>query len=94
MRPPRIGFCRTHVWDQFEPATRRLVEDAAEGSRGPARGHGFRVARDFERLNDAHRWISSFEFARTFTFEIENHWDEISDTLRGGRMADGIADNF
>ena len=32
-------------------------------------------------MNEAHRWISSFEFARTFTWEIEHHWDEISDTL-------------
>jgi Asp-tRNA(Asn)/Glu-tRNA(Gln) amidotransferase A subunit family amidase len=49
---------------------------------------------DFARLNDAHRSISSFEFARTFTYEIENHWDEISDTLRGGRLHDGINGSF
>ena len=45
-------------------------------------------------LNDAHRSISSFEFARTFTCEIENHWDEISETLRGGRLQDGISGSF
>ena len=39
-------------------------------------------------------WISSFEFARTFTWEIENHWNEISDTLRGGRLNDGINGSF
>ena len=49
---------------------------------------------DFKQLNDAHRWISSFEFARTFTWEIENHWNEISDTLRGGRLNDGINGDF
>src|SRR4029077_16925115 len=49
---------------------------------------------EFELLNDAHRSISSFEFARTFTFEIENHWNEISDTLRGGRLHDGLAGSF
>ena len=27
----------------------------------------FELPADFARLNDAHRWISSFEFARTFT---------------------------
>ena len=47
-----------------------------------------------EKLNDAHRTISSFEFARTFTYEIENHWDEISETLRGGRLNDGIHGSF
>ena len=28
-RPPRIGLCRSHIWDQVEPSTRRLTEDAA-----------------------------------------------------------------
>jgi Asp-tRNA(Asn)/Glu-tRNA(Gln) amidotransferase A subunit family amidase len=45
---------------------------------------------EFARLNDAHRWITSFEFARTFTWEIENHWEDISETLRTGRLADGL----
>ena len=48
----------------------------------------------FAGLTDAHRWISSFEFARTFTWEIENHWSEISETLRSGRLADGLSCNF
>jgi Asp-tRNA(Asn)/Glu-tRNA(Gln) amidotransferase A subunit family amidase len=46
---------------------------------------------DFARLNEAHRWISSFEFVRTFTFEIEHHWDAISEILRQGRIADGLS---
>ena len=94
-RPPRIGLCRTHVWDKIEPATRDLIEDAAlRLARAGAIVSDFALPKGCERLNDAHRTISSFEFARTFTFEIENHWDEISDTLRGGRLADGIAGNF
>ena len=93
--PPHIALCRSHVWDQFEPTTRTLVEDAAlRLARAGARISEFELPADFERLNDAHRWISSFEFARTFTFEIENHWDEISDTLRGGRLHDGIHGSF
>jgi Asp-tRNA(Asn)/Glu-tRNA(Gln) amidotransferase A subunit family amidase len=90
--PPRIGLCRTHVWDQIEPSTRVLVEDAAQRlARAGAKISDVALPQGFERLNDAHRWISSFEFARTFTWEIENHWDEISDTLRGGRLADGLS---
>ena len=54
----------------------------------------FDLPADFARLNEAHRWISSFEFARTFTWEIEHHWDEISDTLRGGRLKEGIGGDF
>jgi amidase len=94
-RPPRIGLCRTHVWDQVEPTTRALIEDAAARlSRAGASVTDFALPEGCERLNDAHRTISSFEFSRTFTFEIENRWDEISDTLRGGRLHDGITGSF
>jgi len=94
-RPPRIGFCRTHVWDQVEPTTRQLIQGAAQMlARTGAAVADVSLPDGCEQLNDAHRTISSFEFARTFTFEIEHHWDEISDTLRGGRLRDGIEGNF
>jgi Asp-tRNA(Asn)/Glu-tRNA(Gln) amidotransferase A subunit family amidase len=90
-RVPHIALCKTHVWDKFEPVTQTLVEDAAYRlAKAGARISEFELPADFERLNEAHRWISSFEFARTFTYEIEHRWDEISDTLRGGRLKDGI----
>jgi amidase len=93
--PPRIGLCRSHVWNEIEPATRKLIENAASAlGRAGAAVTDCELPADFSRLNSAHRWISSFEFARTFTYEIENHWDEISDTLRNGRLADGIAGDF
>jgi amidase len=95
MARPHFALCRTHVWDQFEPVTRTLLEDAAHRlARAGARVTEFTLPAEFELLNDAHRTISSFEFARTFTWEIEHHWDEISDTLRGGRLHDGLAANF
>jgi Asp-tRNA(Asn)/Glu-tRNA(Gln) amidotransferase A subunit family amidase len=94
-RPPRIGFCRSHIWDQFEPSTRELAENAAATlARAGATVTDFELPEHFAGLNDAHRWISSFEFARTFTYEIEHHWEEISDTLRGGRLNDGINGSF
>jgi len=94
-RPPRVGLCRTHVWDQAEPTTRALLEGAAaQLARAGANVTDATLPAGCERLNDAHRWISSFEFARTFTYEIENHWDEISETLRGGRLNDGINGSF
>jgi amidase len=94
-RPPHIGLCRTHVWEQVEPTTRRLLEGAAQQlSRAGAAVTDISLPAGFEQLNEAHRTISSFEFARTFTFEIENHWEEISETLRGGRLKDGIEGNF
>jgi amidase len=92
---PHFALCRSHVWDQFEPVTRTLIEDAAHRlARAGARVTELTLPAEFELLNDAHRSISSFEFARTFTWEIENHWSEISDTLRGGRLRDGITGSF
>ena len=92
---PHFALCRSHVWDQFEPVTQTLIENAAfRLARAGARVTEFTLPAEFELLNDAHRTISSFEFARTFTWEIENHWNEISDTLRGGRLHDGIAGSF
>jgi amidase len=92
---PHFALCRSHVWDQFEPATRTLIEDATHRlARGGARVTELTLPAEFELLNDAHRSISSFEFARTFTWEIENRWNDISDTLRGGRLRDGITGSF
>jgi amidase len=42
-------------------------------------------------LNEAHRWITSFEFVRNFAWEIDHRWDEISEILRQGRIADGMS---
>ena len=92
---PHFALCRSHVWQEFEPVTRTLVEDAAHRlARAGARVTELTLPVEFELLNDAHRSISSFEFARTFTWEIENHWNEISGTLRGGRLRDGLSGSF
>jgi amidase len=91
-RPPRVGFCRTHNWDLIEPTTQRLMEDAvARLAQAGVQVGDVELPGDFAKLNDAHRWISSFEFVRTFTWEIDRHWDEISETLRNGRIADGLS---
>jgi Asp-tRNA(Asn)/Glu-tRNA(Gln) amidotransferase A subunit family amidase len=93
--PPRIGFCRTHLWPQVEPTTQKLLEDAAQRlARAGAKVKDVTLPEDFERVEDAHRWISSFEFSRNFTWEIENHWEKISATLRNGRLKDGLACSF
>lgn len=91
-RPLRIGFCRTHNWDAIEPSTQKSLESAAQtlASAG-ADVRDVEMPAEFAKLNAAHRTITGFEFARTFTWEIEHHWNEISDTLRGGRLADGLS---
>jgi Asp-tRNA(Asn)/Glu-tRNA(Gln) amidotransferase A subunit family amidase len=88
---PRIGFCRTHLWPILEPTTQKLLEDAAAKlAAAGAQVREIALPSDFERLEDAHRWVSSFEFARNFTWELENHRENISARLRGGRIKDGL----
>jgi amidase len=94
-RPPRIGLCRTHLWNELEPTTQRLVEQAAQVlARAGATLSEMELSAEFEQLVDDHRLISSFEFARTFTWEIEHHRERISETLRNGRLADGLSCTF
>ncbi|MDB5902316.1 MAG: hypothetical protein JWM26_1194 [Betaproteobacteria bacterium] len=89
---PRIGFCRTHNWNRIEPHTQKLLEDAAERlARAGARVEDVELPQDFVALEDAHRWISGFEMSRNLTWEIENHWNEISEEFRNGRLTDGLA---
>lgn len=92
---PRIGFCRTHVWKVLEPYTRRLLEDAANKlAKAGAEITEVVVPAEYELLEDAHRWISGFEFSRNFAWEIENHWEAISERLRNGRIKDGLSCRF
>jgi amidase len=94
-RAPRIGIYRPQAWDEVEPTTRTLVENAARDlAKLGADVRDVTLPPEFAGLNAAHRWISSFEFARNFTWEIAHHWDEISETLRTGRLADGLSCSF
>jgi Asp-tRNA(Asn)/Glu-tRNA(Gln) amidotransferase A subunit family amidase len=92
---PRIGFCRTPLWDECERPTQAMLEAltrtlAAAG----ARVSEVTLPAELARIPDAHRWISSFEFSRNFTWEIERHWEKISETLRNGRLKDGLSCSF
>jgi amidase len=92
---PRIGFCRTALWEHAEASTQRLLEDAASrlASAG-ARVKDAVLPPAFSRIPDAHRAVSSFEFTRNFTWEIEHRWNDISERLRSGRLKDGSSCTF
>ena len=92
---PRIGFCRTHLWNEAEPSTQAALETLARtlAARG-ADVKDVELPSQFEGIPEAHRWISSFEFSRNFTWEIENHWERISEMLRSGRLKDGLSCSF
>lgn len=90
-RPPRIGYCRTHLWDQVEPPVQRLFDGAADAlAAAGAEVNEVTLPPVFDGIPEAHRLISGFEFARNLAWEVDHHWDEISQTLRDGRLTDGI----
>ena len=92
---PRIGLCRTPIWDEAESTTQSLIEGLAR--RLAAAGANVKdvtLPDDFARIPDAHQWISSFEFSRNFSWEIENHWERISETLRENRLKHGLSCSF
>jgi len=89
---PRIGHCRGFLAERMEPGTdQRLETLAIRLSAAGAEVADVALPPEFLRLTDEHRWISSFEFVRNFTYEIENHWDRISTTLSEGRIAHGLS---
>ena len=91
----RLGFCRTPFWDQCDPATQKSLEDCAVHlARAGASVTDVALPDDFKRIDDAHRWVSSFEFARNRAWEIDHHYNLISETLRNNRLKDGLACSF
>lgn len=91
----RIGFCRTHIWSQCEPDTQRQIEACAgKLARAGAKITDVTLPGEFARIEEAHRWISSFEFARNRAWEIDHHWNMISETLRNNRIRDGLSCSY
>lgn len=92
---PRIGFCRAYFWPRLEPTTQKLLEDAAQRlARAGATIEEVTLPENFQELEAAHRCISGFEMARNLTWEIENHWEKISEKFRTGRVKDGLACSY
>jgi amidase len=92
---PRIGFCRTSFWDRCDKSTKTLLEDCASRlARAGARVVDVTLPESFEGLREAHRWISSFEFARARAWEIDHYWEKISERLRKNRIHDGLNCSF
>jgi amidase len=92
---PRVGFCRSIFWDKCDDSTKTLLQHCATMlSKAGARLADVTLPQSFDRMPDAHRWISSFEFVRNRAWEIDHHFDMISERLRHGRIQDGLTCSF
>lgn len=91
----RIGFCRSPFWDHADAATQAHIEACAQRlARAGARVTDVELPRDYAEIEAVHRNISSFEFVRNRAWEIDNHREGISETLKKGRLKHGLACTF
>jgi len=90
VEPPRVGFARTGRGLDIHPTTRSLLENLVDGMvSASATVEESRWPSNLDELDEAHRWITGFEMTRNLSWEIDNHWEALSEGLREGRLRDG-----
>ena len=81
--PPRIGICRSPVWNMAAPETHSLMDRVTEAlSRTGASVTHRELPAAFNALTDAHPIIMNNESARALGWELAHHPDQISEVLR------------
>ncbi len=82
-RPPRVGLCRTPLWDKAQPETVAAIEDAAARlGRAGATVREVVLPGAFSGLRDAAReTINNYERAAAMAHEWNNHRAAISERL-------------
>lgn len=92
---PRIGVCRSPVWDKAEPGTKALIEETA--TRFSDKGASVidvAFAAPFADIIDDHAAITGFESVRNYADERLRNPDKVSDELMSGPMKRGLAVSF
>ena len=92
---PRIGFCRTPVWDKAEPDTVALLDRAATllSSKG-ASIVDVAFAPAYKDIIDDHAAITGWESVRNYADERLRNPDKVSRELMDGPMKRGLAVPF
>ena len=92
---PRIGVCRSPVWDKAEPETKALIEETATRlSDKGASVIDVSFAAPFADIIDDHAAITGFESVRNYADERLRNPDKVSDELMNGPMKRGLAVSF
>ena len=92
---PRIGVCRSPVWDKAEPETKALIEETATRlSDKGASVIDVAFAAPFADIIDDHAAITGFESVRNYADERLRNPDKVSDELMNGPMKRGLAVSF
>jgi Asp-tRNA(Asn)/Glu-tRNA(Gln) amidotransferase A subunit family amidase len=92
---PRIGFCRSPVWDKAEPDTVALLERTATAlsSKG-ASIVDVAFAPDYKNIIDDHAAITGWESVRNYADERLRNPDKMSAEIKEGPMKRGLEVTF
>jgi Asp-tRNA(Asn)/Glu-tRNA(Gln) amidotransferase A subunit family amidase len=92
---PRIGFCRTPIWDEATPDTKALLQRTARqlAAKG-ACVSDVAFASSFADILDDHGAITGWESVRNYADERLRNPDKVSDELMNGPMKRGLAVSF
>jgi len=82
-RGPRIGVCRSPVWDRAAPETHALFEQVPGAlARAGAEIRDFTLPDGFAELEAAHAVVMNAESARALGWELNTARDKLSPVLR------------
>ena len=92
---PRIGFCRTPIWDEASPDTKALLEKTVSklADKG-ASVVDVAFAAPFAAILDDHGAITNYEGTRNYADERLRNPDKVSKELMGGAMKRGLEVSF
>jgi len=92
---PRIGFCRTPIWDEASPDTKVMLEKTVSklADKG-ASVVDVAFAAPFADILDDHGAITNYEGTRNYADERLRNPDKVSKELMGGAMKRGLEVSF
>ncbi|MGE0627914.1 MAG: amidase [Hyphomicrobiaceae bacterium] len=78
--PPRIGLCRTFLWDEkAQPETKAAVDQAARrAERAGASVIPFELPAEFTKLTGVRDTVNNYERAMGLAWEWDHHRDQLS----------------
>lgn len=94
-KPLRVGVCRTRFWEETDHATNMAIEYCAQSiAKSGAKVTELNLSSDFDPIDQIHQRVTSFEFVRNRAWEVDHHFNSISQTLRENRLKHGTECTF
>lgn len=82
-RPPRVGICHTHFWDEAQAEAREALADAAARFEAAGADVGeMTLPQDFATIPENHGVILNVGLSKSLADVYENNRDRISERLR------------